>query len=435
MGTIWHHNDVLHVNNGIFTGRTRAQWWSLDDARAQDGILDNAALRAKLKKLGSFWQGSGERRGGEAKLNLIMLDGDPSAEHVPLSIDSETLPCLTQAAGLDKDMTNNFLRYRLPSFNIQVQYNEETDKPEFISIFFRSPRNSRCVMGIVRLQLATRNCLAVLSTVLAKDMHDIWTQCLANTRTLKTHPLYLIAFIYEQRFQSWADWTGALWNQLAEIETATNMIPPTWKREVAAPRLQSLSVSGSLLTELHATNVQLSYCDFVVASGLRLGRSCLDLVSQVELIREEELGFAPLPMRHRAALDTRVRYTLDQCGTLADKLSELRNRLGGQMEVSYNLIAQKDSMVNLAVAEQQARDSRTVKAIAILTLSCLPSTLVATLWTAGLFHLEGDRNWQIYLVVSSVLTLAVLIMWRIYVFVSEGRGRANKSQREYDLVC
>ncbi|KAL2785906.1 hypothetical protein BJX66DRAFT_314028 [Aspergillus keveii] len=434
MGAAWHHNDVLHVNSGIFTGQTRAQWWSLDDARAQDGILDDAALRAKLEKLGSFWQGSEEGRGGEPKLDLIMLDGDPSAENVPLSIQSETLPCLLRTAELDEDMTNHFLRNRLPNFNIQVRYNEETDKPEFIRIFLRSPRNSRCVMGIIKLELATRNCLAVLSTVLAKDMHDIWTQCIANTRTLKTHPLNLIAFIYEQRFQSWADWTGNLWNQVAEIETATNMIPPTWKREVAAPRLQSLSVSGSLLPELHATNVQLSYCDFVVASGLRFGRSCLDLVSQVELIREE-LGFAPLPMRHRAALETRVRYTLDQCGALADKVSELRNRLGGQMEVSYNLIAQKNSMVNLAVAEQQARDSRTVKAIAILTLSCLPSTLVATLWTAGLFHLEGDRNWQIYLVVSSVLTLAVLVLWRIYVFVSEGRGRKNRSQREYDLVC
>jgi hypothetical protein len=188
-------------------------------------------------------------------------------------------------------------------------------------------------MGIVQLELATRNCLAVLSTVLAQDMHDIWTQCIANTRPLTTHPLYLIAFIYEQRFRSWADWTGNLWNEVAEIETATNMIPPRWKREMAAPRLQSLSVSGSLLTELHATNVNLSHCDFVVASGLRFGRSCLDLVSQVELIREEELGFAPLPKRHRAALDTRVQYTLDQCGTLADKVSELRNRLGGQMEV------------------------------------------------------------------------------------------------------
>jgi hypothetical protein len=62
-----------------------------------------------------------------------MLDGDPSAENVPLSIDSKTLPCLLRTAGLDEDMTSHFLRNRLPTFNTQVQYNEETDKPEFIS--------------------------------------------------------------------------------------------------------------------------------------------------------------------------------------------------------------------------------------------------------------------------------------------------------------
>jgi hypothetical protein len=54
MEAAWHHNDVLHVNSGIFTGQTRAQWWSLDDAGAQDGILDDAALRAKLEKLVGF---------------------------------------------------------------------------------------------------------------------------------------------------------------------------------------------------------------------------------------------------------------------------------------------------------------------------------------------------------------------------------------------
>jgi hypothetical protein len=62
-----------------------------------------------------------------------MLDGDASAKNIPLSIESKTLPCLTRTAGLDEAMTNDFLGYRLPHLKIQVQYNEETDKPEFIS--------------------------------------------------------------------------------------------------------------------------------------------------------------------------------------------------------------------------------------------------------------------------------------------------------------
>ncbi|KAL5363147.1 hypothetical protein BJX96DRAFT_155222 [Aspergillus floccosus] len=122
-----------------------------------------------------------------------------------------------------------------------------------------------------------------------------------------------------------------------------------------------------------------------------------------------------------SALEARLRYTLIQCESLFDKLTELKNRLSAQTEVSYNLIAQRNSLVNLTVAQQQANDSRTVKAIAILTLICLPSTLVATLWTAGLFHLEGNKNWQVYIAVSLALTLVVLLCWRLYVLVSEKR--------------
>lgn len=49
---------------------------------------------------------------------------------------------------------------------------------------------------------------------------------------------------------------------------------------------------------------------------------------------------------------------------------------------------------------------------------------VQTLWTAGLFHLEGDSNWQVYLVVSLALTIVVLLCWRLYVLVTEGRNRS-----------
>lgn len=47
---------------------------------------------------------------------------------------------------------------------------------------------------------------------------------------------------------------------------------------------------------------------------------------------------------------------------------------------------------------------------------------VQTLWTAGLFHIEGNSNWQVFLVVSLALTLVVLLCWRLYVLVTEGHN-------------
>lgn len=56
---------------------------------------------------------------------------------------------------------------------------------------------------------------------------------------------------------------------------------------------------------------------------------------------------------------------------------------------AFNLVAQRDSRINLAVAEDSnhvatlaARDSETMKTITVLTLAFLPSTLV-TVGTRG----------------------------------------------------
>jgi hypothetical protein len=43
----------------------------------------------------------------------------------------------------------------------------------------------------------------------------------------------------------------------------------------------------------------------------------------------------------------------------------------------YSLISQRDSRINLRIAEAAQQDSRTMKTIALLTLIFLPGTLVA----------------------------------------------------------
>jgi hypothetical protein len=171
-----------------------------------------------------------------------------------------------------------------------------------------------------------------MSSVLAEDIYGVWTRCQSNTDLLKVHPLYLLAFVYEQRYYRWADWAASLWNQVAEIETATNMTSPTWKREVELDRLRSLSTSGTLLNEVHATHVELSHSDTVLRFGLKMGRYCLDLVAEAENKRQD-LGFDTLPVWYKSALEARLKYTLTQCESLSDKLLELKNRLNGQIEV------------------------------------------------------------------------------------------------------
>lgn len=187
-------------------------------------------------------------------------------------------------------------------------------------------------MGCIRFELSSRNCLALISGVLLEDLYGVRTRCQANTDLLKVHPLYLLAFIYEQRYSIWADWAATIWNRVVEIETATNMTSPGWKGQVGTDRLRSLSTSSILLNELYATHVELSHSDTVLSFGLTLGKTCLDIVLEVEK-RRQELGLSTLSMRYISALEARVKYTLSQCESLSNRFSELRTRLAGQIEV------------------------------------------------------------------------------------------------------
>lgn len=171
-----------------------------------------------------------------------------------------------------------------------------------------------------------------MSSVISEDMYGVWTRCQANTELLKIHPLYLLAFVYEQRYYTWADWGATLWNRVAEIETATNMTSPTWKRQVDADRLLTLSTSSTLLNEVHATHVELTHSGTVTSFGLTVGKSCLEIISEAEK-RRQELGLSTQPICYMSGLEARVKYTMSQCESLSNKLSELKHRLLGQIEV------------------------------------------------------------------------------------------------------
>jgi len=187
---------------------------------------------------------------------------------------------------------------------------------------------------------------------------------------------------------------------VAEVETLTNTAHPGWTLKSFDPeRMQHLSNTDRLLSQLHATNCELCHCRTVMTYALKFGKFALATLAAVEKHRLD-LGLRPIPARHRSGLQESVDAMVVRCDSVSDRLAELKERLTGQINVvsnsrflhcifpfpstanrpswqSYNLIAQKDSKVNLMVAKLQSHDSRTMKGIAVLGLFFLPSTLIA----------------------------------------------------------
>ncbi|KAL2190586.1 hypothetical protein L209DRAFT_188647 [Thermothelomyces heterothallicus CBS 203.75] len=120
----------------------------------------------------------------------------------------------------------------------------------------------------------------------------------------------------------------------------------------------------------------------VIKSAKRFGDGAIGAIQHFEEAREV-LGLPTLKKKERKDLVKRMEYVACRCEAIDDTLPELKERLKGQINVVFGLIAQTDSRSSVTIAERQisisqlaAQDSRVMRIIGILTLLFLPTTLV-----------------------------------------------------------
>jgi len=188
-------------------------------------------------------------------------------------------------------------------------------------------------MALMRVQLSSRNCVAFLSASSEDDVQDIRSRCILNAHLLKTHPLYLLPFIYDSRYRQWTDWFAHLWMGVAETEARTKLAHPNYTMsELDTNDTDSSARFDILLRKLHSTDTELCHGSTVMAFGLKFGRFCLEVLDEAEE-RRQALGFRPLPMRFRSDLEERLKSTIVRLETVRDRMSELKSRLVGQTNV------------------------------------------------------------------------------------------------------
>ncbi|KAH0558726.1 hypothetical protein GP486_004630 [Trichoglossum hirsutum] len=102
--------------------------------------------------------------------------------------------------------------------------------------------------------------------------------------------------------------------------------------------------------------------------------------------------------------------------------STLGDRIRFYASVLYNLIAQRDSELNISVARDSRwiasaskKDSSAMKTIAVLTLVFLPGTFVASIFSSTIFDFRSEsilsNKFWIYWVVTLPLTALVIALW------------------------
>ncbi|KAG9554635.1 hypothetical protein KCU71_g8829, partial [Aureobasidium melanogenum] len=109
-------------------------------------------------------------------------------------------------------------------------------------------------------------------------------------------------------------------------------------------------------------------------------------------------------------------------GVAARSISN-EKRLSNEINLVFNVMAQKDNDVNIGIARATRADSVAMKTIAIVTLTFLPATYVSAILGMNFFsynpdthggHISYSPDLWLYFVVSIPLTVAVLTIWWVW---------------------
>jgi hypothetical protein len=364
------------------TSETEARIWDSQEPQAYSETLNDQELREKLQDLQSLWQVSSEDEGHHKPRTVLLTVPVDETKHTTIGIrairiQDSSLYSVMRFAGVDERACKNFWNSIMPTVYSYSHYDDGEDVPTSMTILFRCPRMSNAVIGVIKIQFRTRNCFAFIATVNPEDAQYVVSECMAHVALVRKHPLYLLTFILDHRFLRWTEWFAVIWTSLSEIESTTNMTHPLWRVSVDDPeRLRYLSDPDRLLAELHATHLEFCHSQTVMSFALKFTAFCTQAVADIEDGRGR-LGYNILSPRDRRGLEEQFAAILDRCRAMKERLDELARRLEGQINLSFNLIAQRDSKINFAIAKLMANDSRTVKAIGVLTLVFLPATFLA----------------------------------------------------------
>ncbi|KAF6838480.1 hypothetical protein CMUS01_04608 [Colletotrichum musicola] len=115
---------------------------------------------------------------------------------------------------------------------------------------------------------------------------------------------------------------------------------------------------------------------------------------------------------------TRLLFFEGMIGSLQERSISNRARLLNEIALAFNMVAQFDSGVSVAIGRATQRDSEAMKTVAFLTLLFLPATFVSAVFSTTFFDFDSaagewivsDKFW-VYWVVAVPITIVTALMW------------------------
>lgn len=283
--------------------------------------------RALLPVLGSIFQSS-------SLINCYVSStiGDPAYKSKPINVSKVSLSSLLNACGLPPF---TLVSCGLKRFHLShhIEYGEgSSDDPVALVLLLRIPRNSQSISVAMRIRLADLATVTFLTSMNEETGQTIRRKCVERRHLLAKHPLYFLAFIYEDRCFEYKTWFDDILEEINVVESATGMTRNTWKMQLSPRLWEWFSDYDNLLRQLYASNTELSHFDTVTTFSIKFGDFLLAALKMLVDLRVE-VGLAPLPKRDFRCLEERIAFTRSRCDLTADKTREMLERVRGQINV------------------------------------------------------------------------------------------------------
>ncbi|KAL9612610.1 MAG: hypothetical protein Q9167_002816 [Letrouitia subvulpina] len=238
--------------------------------------------------------------------------------------------------------------------------------------------------------------------------------------------LRFLSLLFEEYGYDCERWRRELDRDVVRLETKTRMTSLA-----LAHTLDNQTLDYESLTKrLHRCHTDLIFLDTVQNFEACLGNFCKKAAVQLETMRQQ-LGLEASSVSDQNIFFQNVEYHLNQNELRRFQTLCLQKRIQTQINVLYSLISQRDSRINLTVAHDSKtiaaaamRDSKAMRTVAVLTLVFLPATLIASVFSTGIFNLRGAndkqdhgvvaRLWWVFVLVCVLLTGTVLAAWALY---------------------
>lgn len=267
-----------------------------------------------------------------------------------MTLSSEALAKTVSLLG-DRNEAQSFLQSRHPHFSSEIHYGEASDKPECLGrgvltksprdlrqhvnvlvVCFRCPRQSRFLLGIMRIDLRTLCATVFISHSSSDEAQRFRKDCTDHSDLLQLHPLYLIILAFEERYRVWSQWFVSLWVKLIEVEGTTTMTSGEWMARRHLRPVARLQDTGNLLQRTHEIHTELSHCENVMKFGRKFAAGGMEAMEKCERERSALVG-KTLRKGQQVGWERRLRSAAANLDSMEDRMVELKQRLQGQVNV------------------------------------------------------------------------------------------------------